>query len=493
MNETEKEFRISNVFYYLLRGRRLIIIFAAIGLIVGVILSGISYLRGEMSKEYKITCSIAINAKNGEGSFASSRTDPNLDDVHLAQELTDSAIYLLKSERTIKAAIEYANLNGVSVKDIQSNLTLTQYNETQIIEMTLDWRSSMEGVRILEAINAVGGETMIDTLKVGNVAVVSAPSSKYIIGGKVNASTWVLCTLFGAAFAVALCILKLFLFPLLTNVDDFRANYSVDVLSAIPYDKRFPEEVPFASDDTKAKKDIISLAHILANTMEHEKCRRLIITSTIRGEGKTVLTANIAQQTAAMGKKTLMVDCDFKNPSLSSMFEGQIPYEKTLNAVYYGKADDSDAVNHITGCLDLLPVILSDDKIIVNDAALSIIDTIAERYDYVFFDCAPVGMDAEVISFKKITDAAMFVAGFDYAELDIIERALTRLKGSGIKLIGCTVNSVKSFKDILSEAQKVSLFFLSSKRRLKKQQNAKPEKAKRRRRKDKKEKKEKKG
>ena len=477
MNGTEKEFRISNLFYYVLRGRRLIVIFAVIGLIIGIILSGVNYLRGEISKEYRISSSIAIIAMTRSGNYASSSNDPNTDDVRLAQEITDSAIYVLKSERTLKAAMEYADLQGITMKDIQSNLSLSQYNETQIIEMTLDWRSSAEGVRILEAINAVSGEILLETLKIGNVSVVNSPTSKYIIGGKVSASTWVLSALFGAAIALALCVLKLFIFPLLTNVDDFQSSYGVKVLCPISYDKRFPDVVPFADDETKAKKDIISLSHILANKMEHEDCKRLIITSTIRGEGKTALTANIAQQLAAMGKKTLMVDCDFKNPSLSSMFEGQIPYEKTLNAVYHGKSDDTDAVTHITGCLDLAPAILSDDAISVNDDSMSIIDKIAERYDFVLFDCAPVGMDAEVISFKKIADAALFIARFDYAEIDIIERALTRLKGSGIKLIGCTVNSVKTFKDVLSEAQKLTTFFRNSQKRLLKQNKAKPAKA----------------
>ena len=492
MNDTEKEFRISNVLYYILRGRRLILIFAAIGLIVGIILSGINYLRGEMAKEYKVSCSIAIVAQTGDGLYSSSGLAPNSDDVHTAQDITDSAIFVLKSERTINAAIEYAGLNGITAKDIQNNLTLSQYNETQIIEISLDWRSSTEGVKILEAINAVSGDILLDTLKIGTVSVISSPSSKYIIGGRISASTWILSTLFGLAIAVVLCILKLFLFPLLTNVDDFQTNYGIKVLSPVSYDKRFPDQVPFANDESKAKKDIISLAHILASNMEQEGCKRLIITSTIRGEGRTALTANIAQQLAAMGKKTLMVDCDFKNPSLSSLFDGRIPYEKTLNAVYYGKADDTDAVNHISGCLDLLPVILSDDKIVVNDASISIIEKIAEKYDFVLYDCAPVGMDAEVISFKSIADTALFVARFDYAELDIIERALIRLKGSGLSVIGCTVNAVKSFKDNLTEAQKLSLFLFSSKRRSQKPQNTKTKKSKKEDKKEKKAKKEKK-
>ena len=486
MNETEKDLRISNIFYYLLRGRRLIAIFAIVGLIVGIILSGVAYLRGEMSKEYKITSSIAIIAKTKSGTYASSNLTPDTQDVRLAQEITDSAIYVLKSERTLRAAIDYAGLTGITVKDIAGNLTLKQYNETQIIEMALDWRSSAEGVKILEAINAVSGEILLETLQIGNVSVVNSPSSKYVIGGKVSASTWIIGAILGAGVAMALCILKLFVSPLLTNVVDFERSFSIKVLNSIPYEKKFGDSVPFAKDGTRAKKAIISLSHILSNSMDSKGFKKVIITSTIRGEGKTSLTANIAQQMSFMEKKTLMVDCDFSNPMLSSMFEGQIPYEKTLNAVYRGDADETDAVTHISGCLDLLPVTLSDNAINLNDSMLEIIDKIAARYDYVLLDCAPIGMEAEVIKVRKIADTSLFVARFDYADLDSIENALLRLTGSGIDVVGAVVTSVKTIKDVLRETQKLSLFMRNARKRAEKQERTASKKASKKAKKNKK-------
>ena len=471
MNEEEKErgFRLSNVFYYMLRGRRLIAIFALVGMAVGIILSGISYLRGEMSKEYQITSSIAIIAKTSGGNYATSKnTNPETEDVRLAQEITDSAIYVMRSGRTLQAAIDKANLNGVSVKDIQWNLSLAQYNETQIIEITLYWRSSTEGVRILEAINDVSGEILLETLKIGNVSVVNYPEAKYIFGGKVSASTWIICALLGAIIAIAICILKLFFFPVITNVKDIEPYYSIKPLGAIPYDKYYGDSTPFVLEHSKAHKDIVSTSHILMSHMEDMGCKRLMITSSEHDEGRTTLTANIASIIAGTGVKTLMVDCDFKNPALSSLFNGQIPYENTLNAVYYGDADDTDAIHHIGACLDLLPVILSDKAISLNDAMLEVIGKIVENYDYVIYDCAPVGMDAEAIKMRRIADAALFVIKFDYTETASITEATKLLKESNIAIIGCAVTSVKTFKDLLREAQKLSLFIKNPRKRAKK-------------------------
>lgn len=491
MNEEERGFRLSNVFYYILRGRRLIAIFALIGLVLGVILSGIGFLRGEMSKEYQITSSIAIIAKTQGGNYAFSKNNnPDSEDVRLAQEITDSAIYILHSNRLIQASIDKAGLVGVSVKDIQSNLSLSQYNETQIIELTLYWRSATEGVRILEAINDVSGEILLETLKIGNVSVVNPPASKYIVGGKVSASTWIICALIGVAIAVGLCILKLFVFPVVTNVKDIEPLYSMKLLGSVPYDGSFSDSVPLVEDGTKVKKSIVSISHILSNHMEDKGLKRLMITSSVHDEGRTTITANIARVIASSGVKTLVVDCDFKNPILSSVFGGQIPYENTLNAVYYGDADETDAVHHIGACLDLLPVILSDKSISLNDVMLSVIEKIAANYDFVIYDCAPVGTDAEVLKMRKVADTALFVVKFDYTETAAIEEATKLMAESKIDIIGCVVTSVKTFKDILLEAQKISMFIKNPRKQSKKTDDK--ETRKERKKKEKKEKKDKK-
>ena len=457
-HEKNKILRLGDVFYYIIRGRRLIALLALVGLIAGIIISGIGFVQGNISKEYRIRSSIAIIAQTSSGNYASKNTNPDKADVELAQEITDSAIYILKSERMIKEALEKAELTGISVADIQKNIAFNQYKETQIIEMTLYWRSEAEGVRILNAINDVSGKVLLETLKIGNVSIVNSPKADFIVGGSVSLSTWLISALIGAGAGVLICLLKLLISPLLTNVKDMDGLNSIEVLGSIPYDKEFAEDYPFGTESSLAKRDMVSLAYILENRMNNHHFRRLLVTSTIRGEGKTGLVVNIAQQLAASGIRTLMIDADFKEPNLSAMFSEKISYEESLNAVYYGDADNTDAICHITGCLDLLPCVLGEKPISVNEPLLALIDGIAKNYDMVIFDCTPVGIDAEVINFKSIIDVALFVARYDYADFDDIKKAIDRLDGAGVSIIGYAVNSVKTIKDILKEAQKFSLF-----------------------------------
>ena len=218
--DERKQLRIGDILFALRKRLILIVACTIVGLAIGIMLGLVSYLRGEMSKQYLITTSIAVTSQNANGLFTSSNQSPGSTDVHLAEDMVDAVMYVIRSDRTLNAAVEKMNLIGVSVKDIYSNLKVTQYNSTQIIELNLYWRSAQEGISILDAINSVLPNILISTLKIGNVSVINEPSSKYIIGGSLNASIWVYMAVLGALLGMGVAVLDLLLHPTLLNVRD---------------------------------------------------------------------------------------------------------------------------------------------------------------------------------------------------------------------------------------------------------------------------------
>ena len=178
-----KPLRISDFAHGIRRNLFLIIVCSIVGLAIGIVLSIVSYMRGEMSKQYAIKTTIGFNSENANGIFTSQSADPNTNDIHLAEDMIDAVCYVLKSDKMLGEVVDRSGLLGGSTRDIYSNLVLTRYNETQIIDVTLYWRSAQEGVKILEVFNKAAPEVLIDTLKIGNVSVINAPTARYLIGG----------------------------------------------------------------------------------------------------------------------------------------------------------------------------------------------------------------------------------------------------------------------------------------------------------------------
>lgn len=132
-----------------------------------------------------------------------------------------------------------------------------------------------------------------------------------------------------------------------------------------------------------------------------------------------------------------------RNPSLGGLFLDKVDYNHTLNALYRGEATAEEAVTNLTGYLDLLPAILEPKEIPLGDAMMTLIKDLAQNYDYVLMDSAPVGRVAETLSLNRIAQSALFVIRFDYSSMNAIRDSLDRLEKSGIKPLGCIVNRAK--------------------------------------------------
>ena len=69
--------RVADIIYGVIKHRFLIIVLTAAGLLTGVVLSGISYLRGEMSREYLITSSFSVNTNSWRSGLADNPAVPS--------------------------------------------------------------------------------------------------------------------------------------------------------------------------------------------------------------------------------------------------------------------------------------------------------------------------------------------------------------------------------------------------------------------------------
>lgn len=444
-----KQLRVSDILYAIRKHVRLIVLCTAAGLVLGIVLSVISYMRGEMSKQYAITTSIAVTSQNENGLFTAQSDNPNSTDIHLAEDMVDSVIYVLKSDQTLNAAVKRLDLLGVTTKDIANNLNLTQYNETQIIEMTLYWRSAQEGVEILNAINEVSPKILIETLKIGNVSVINVPTARYLIGGNINATMWGYMAVMGLCLGIGFAVLELLLRPTLLNTRDLEQTFNIEVLGEIPERKKYfrkKRNLLLASEDDEDNVDVldnyVSLGHILKNYLQKMSHPCVYVTSAAQDEGKTTVTAHIAVQLAELGMKVLLIDFDTRNPKLGGLFLNKVEYNNSINALYRGETSREEAITSLTGNLDILPAVLERKPLPLDDALLTMVSGLQENYDVVLIDTAPVGQVADTMSLNQLADVALLVVRFDGATMERIRDALVRLDKSGMEIMGCVVNGV---------------------------------------------------
>lgn len=449
---TQDEIRLTDFLHAIYKRKVLIVVLTAIGLVFGVFLSVLSFMRGEMSKQYAINTSIAVTSQNENGLFTAQTNNPNSTDIHLAEDMVDSVIYVLKSDKMLVKAVDRMDLLGITPKDIANNLEMVQYKDTQIIDITLYWRSAQEGVEILNAMNEVAPGVLSETLKIGNVSIINNPTARYLIGGNINAAMWGYMAALGLLLGVGLAVLEILLRPTLLDSDDMEKVFSIEVLGEIPERNKFfhqKRNLLISGEANAVSGEVldnyISIAHILRRRLEKMEHPCVYVTSATGSEGKTTVTAYLAVQLAELGLKVLIIDFDTRNPKLGGFFLKKVEYAHSMNALYRGDAAKEDAITHLTGNLDILPAVLERKPITLDDALLTMVSELRFDYDVVLMDTSPVGLVADTMSLNKLADIALLVVRFDGASMDSIREAQKRLVKSGMDILGCVVNGVKDF------------------------------------------------
>lgn len=439
------EINLFDVLKYILKYRRLIIGMTAAGLLVGIVFSVASFLQGEMSKQYVIKTSIAVTSQTADGLFTSQSINPNSTDIHLAEDMVDSVIFVIRSDRTLEKAVDELNLIGITAKDIYDNLKISQYNKTQIIELSLYWRNAEEGIRILEAINHVSPKVLVDILKIGDVRVVNDPTAKYLIGGSIKASTLAAATMAGFIMGLIIAICIMFLRPTLISSEDAENRLGLTMIGEIPKDRHYPAKGTVLPDRTaELSREVIdhftSASHVLRKSMDKASARMIYITSAAEAEGKTSVAAGLGMQLAEQEKRVLLIDMNTVSPKLGGLFVPDVDSEHTLNAVCRGDIDLSEAVITVNGYLHILPLMQEESEVLMSRSTLSMLRDFADSYDYAIIDTASIGDSANILKLNEISDGAVFVIRYDDAPMSVISDALTRLKNTEIPVLGCVVN-----------------------------------------------------
>lgn len=446
MNDVQ--IRVGDLLYAVLKRWKMILALGLMGFACGFALSGISYLQGNYTS-YAINCSIAITSQSGTGAFTNNSSYLSSNDFYLAQDLVDASTFVMKSDRVLQAAIDGAGLVSVTPKDVSRNLDVSRYNETQILQLTLNWNNADAGVRLMNALLDACKEVLPETLMVGSVAVIDPPAASYLMGGGGYSSLWLIFGLLGIAAGVGVAVLELIMRPTLLNLKDVEDVLGLETLGIVPRDDAyFTKGTRILSDkpaDASAVQNFASAAYILSNRFgTKEKQHRFYVTSAEDSEGKSTVAANLALQLSDMEKRTLLLDLNTRAPSLSGIFLQTVDYGRTLNALYKGESSEQEAVISLTGHLDLLPLILERNAVPLDGTLFELLEKIMEPYEYVIIDASSVGRSSDVLRLNQLAKNVLFVVRYDTTPLPAVQDAIEKLDKSGVRILGCVVNGAQS-------------------------------------------------
>jgi succinoglycan biosynthesis transport protein ExoP len=168
--------------------------------------------------------------------------------------------------------------------------------------------------------------------------------------------------------------------------------------------------------------------------------------SALPNEGKSTVSANLAGLFANSGAKTLLVDCDLRNPGLSQrlapnarsgllqMLQATI----TLDAALWTDPD--------TG-LKLLPAgvterLTNSPDLVGSGRMQAVLSSLSERFDYVIIDLPPLGATVDARAISPFIDCFIMVVEWGKTRYDVLDEALASIAMAREKVLGIVLNKV---------------------------------------------------
>jgi polysaccharide biosynthesis transport protein len=177
---------------------------------------------------------------------------------------------------------------------------------------------------------------------------------------------------------------------------------------------------------------------------EGEHAKVLVITSPERGDGKSFMASNIAVSLSQLEKKTLLIDCDMRNPSIPWLFG----YKEAdgLSSVLTLKAALNDIlIKERIPHLDILPAGWSPpnpSELISNDKFRILLNHLKAQYDYIIIDSPPAVSVVDASVLAGFADSVLLVAGFRKTKKNLMLLAVRKILQVSHKQIYTILNNV---------------------------------------------------
>jgi capsular exopolysaccharide synthesis family protein len=219
-----------------------------------------------------------------------------------------------------------------------------------------------------------------------------------------------------------LYILKILDTKINTREDLEKGLPELNILGEVPFDENYSSENDDRGIIAESTRVIRSSMSFLLN---QNKPQVIITTSTIKGEGKSFVSYNIAQSYNALGKKVILIGADLRNPQVHTLLgieRGNLGLSTFLNDVNY---NDLDKLIVKGKSIDEIDYLLSGaippnpSELLMRPRMKELLEILKSSYDLIIIDSAPLLLVSDTTPILPLCDLVVYVSRAQYSDKNI--------------------------------------------------------------------------
>ena len=356
--------------------------------------------------------------------------------------------------------------SNILKRAIAKDLNIDEYNattevklleETNLIVLTVKHKSALMAYRYIQSI--MNNYSVVSDFVIKNVVldVIQSPAIP-VMPSNPNRSK--LYTLLGFLVGLAIAVLYVAYFSYLKdtvkNSKEASSKLAARLLGTVYHEKVGKERRKTRKNSMVITNPILSFRYTescrmaasrIRSRMDRKGAKTLLVTSVAENEGKSTVASNIAVSIAQEGKNVLLIDADFRKPSLYKIFD--IDKNQATNLVAILRSGVGMQKSIVKLKKYPLYFILNNtntgsiDDVLANNRFRSLIRFSRTKFDYIILDTAPMGLVPDAEGIAELCDASLIVVREDVILAKNINDAIDTLNETNAKVLGIVFNDAK--------------------------------------------------
>lgn len=179
--------------------------------------------------------------------------------------------------------------------------------------------------------------------------------------------------------------------------------------------------------------------NLMFTLADSPRCKKVGVTSSIRGEGKSTTSINLAYTLAMANSRVLLIDMDLRLPSIANRLE--LDYKYGLSDFLTNTVTKKDIIHHIPKYKNL-DVILAGtippnpSELIGTENLARFVKQLETSYDFIVFDLPPVNIVTDALVAKDLMDGQLVVVREGYSDKYSLANCVRQLQFVEMNILG---------------------------------------------------------
>ncbi|GGZ27025.1 sugar transporter [Echinicola pacifica] len=197
-----------------------------------------------------------------------------------------------------------------------------------------------------------------------------------------------------------------------------KSSIHLPLLGTIGFSEKKTNMLVAEYPKSMASESFRSLRSALFYLASEKRCKKILVTSSVSGEGKTFISLNLAAAMAMSGKRTCVLGMDLRKPRIAE-YVG-LSNKKGLSSYLVGKASQEEIV-HETSYENLYfvpsgPIPPNPAELLLKPQLETLLKALEQEFEVIILDTPPMALVSETMDLLRFSDVNLYVVRQDYTQ-----------------------------------------------------------------------------